>query len=106
MSHGKGVHDGARVIIKWFLQQEQLNAHGVPLQNVADVVSFLNKSLFKRPKTSYTGHCKPIKKIFWFIGIDDVYWNIAHACDPISGTQKLHSICALNQYDDTKLMVR
>jgi hypothetical protein len=49
MDYGKGVHDGIGVVIKWFLWQEQLNAHGVPLQNVVDVVSFLCKSLFERP---------------------------------------------------------
>jgi hypothetical protein len=70
--HGKKAHDGVGAIIKWFLQQKQLNAHGVPLQNVADVKNFLRKSLFERPKTSYTGHRKPIKRMFWFIGIDDV----------------------------------
>jgi hypothetical protein len=62
--------------------------------------------LFERPKTSYTSHCKSIKRIFWLIGICDVDWNIAHACDLVPSTQKLHSICALNQYDVTKLMVR
>jgi hypothetical protein len=74
-------------------------------KNVANVVSFLCKSLFERPKTSYIGHCKPIKRIFWFIGIDDVDHNTTHTCDPIYGTQKLHSICAFNQYDVTKLMI-
>jgi len=78
----------------------------VPLQNVAYAVSFLHKSLFERPETSYIGRRKPIKRIFWLIGIDDVDWNIAHACDPIPGTPKLHSICALNQYDVIKLMVK
>jgi hypothetical protein len=86
-SHGKIVHDGVGAIIKQFLWQEQVNAHGVPLRNVANIVSFLCKSLFERPKTSYTGHHKPIKRIFWFIGINDVDKNTAHDCDPIHDTQ-------------------
>jgi len=106
IGHGKGAHDGVGAIIKWFLRQKQLNAHGVPLQNAADIVSFLCKSLFQRLETFYTGHHKPIKRIFWFIGIDDVDQNTAHPCDPILGTYKLHSICALIQYDVIKLMVR
>jgi hypothetical protein len=73
MGHGKGVHDGVGAIIKWFfLWQKQLNAHGVPLRNATNVVSFLRKSLFERLETSYIGHYKPIKRTFWLKSIDDV----------------------------------
>jgi hypothetical protein len=48
-SHGKGTHDGTGGVIKWFLQQEQLNVHGVPLRNVAHMVSFLHDRLSERP---------------------------------------------------------
>jgi hypothetical protein len=44
-----GAHDGIGAIIKWFLWQKQLNAHGVPLRNATDVVSFPCKTLFERP---------------------------------------------------------
>jgi hypothetical protein len=76
----------------------------VPLQNLGDIVNFICKSLFERLKTFYIGHHKPIKRIFLFIGVDDVDWNTTHAFDPILGTQNLHSIYALNQYDVIKLI--
>jgi hypothetical protein len=50
--HGKGPHDGARVVVKRFLQREQLNVPGEKLQNVKEVVIFLHKHLFDRPETS------------------------------------------------------
>jgi hypothetical protein len=53
IGHRKGAHDGTRTVIKQFLQQEQLNAHGVPLRNIADVITFLCDRLFKKPETSY-----------------------------------------------------
>ncbi len=78
----------------------------MPLRNATDVVSCVHKSLFEKPKTFYIGHRKLIKRIFWLIGIDDVDHNTSHVCDPIHGTQKLHSICASNQYDVIKIMVK
>jgi hypothetical protein len=45
---------------------------GCLYKNVVDVVSFLHKRLFERPKTSYTRHHKPIKRMFWLLGVDDV----------------------------------
>jgi hypothetical protein len=42
--------------------------------------------------------------MFWLLGVDDVDWNTAYACDPIPSTQKMHFVCALNQYDVTKLI--
>jgi hypothetical protein len=36
--HGKGMHDGARAVIKRFIQKEQLDANGAKLQNAKEVV--------------------------------------------------------------------
>ncbi len=38
--HGKGPHDGARVVVKIFIRKEQFNAHGVKLHNAEEVVAF------------------------------------------------------------------
>ncbi len=103
---GKGAHDGTGAVIKWFLCQEQLNVHGVPLQNVSNVVSFLRERLSKRPETFYIRCYKLLKRLFWFVGVDDVDRSTTYACDPILGTQKMHSIYALNQHNVIKLMIK
>jgi hypothetical protein len=38
--HGRGPHDGARVVVKRFLRKEKFNAHGVKLHNAEEVVAF------------------------------------------------------------------
>jgi hypothetical protein len=53
-NHGKGPHDGARVVVKRFFWRKQLNAQGRMLQNVEEVVAFLCKCLFECPKSSYS----------------------------------------------------
>ncbi len=50
--HGKAPHDGARAVIKHFIQCELLNLHGEKLQNVEEVVNFLYVNLFERPESS------------------------------------------------------
>jgi hypothetical protein len=39
-------HDGVGVVIKQFIQCEQLNAHDTKLQNIEDVVKFFCVNLF------------------------------------------------------------
>lgn len=97
---GKGPHDGTRTIIKRFLRREQLNVHGEKLQNVEEVVTFLRKDLSDRPKTSYVGARKPIKRLFWHIKLDDVIQNNSSCnCDLVKGSMKLHSIFASNKHN-------
>jgi hypothetical protein len=43
--HGKGFHDGTRVVVKRFLQRKQLNGKGVKLQIIEEVVAFLHNKL-------------------------------------------------------------
>jgi hypothetical protein len=47
-----------------------------------------------------------MKRLFWLVGVDDIDQNITYACDPIPGTPKMHSVCAMNQYDVTTLMIK
>jgi len=97
---GKGLHDGARTIIKRFLRREQLNVHGEKLQNAKEVVTFLKKHLSDRPKTSYVGVRKLIKWLFWHIKLDDVLQNnSSYNCDLVKGCMKLHSIFASNKHN-------
>ncbi len=57
-------HDGARVVIKRFIQREQLNAHGTKLQNAEDVVNFLCANISDHLKSSYMGKKKPLCQVF------------------------------------------
>ncbi len=38
--HGKGPHDGARVVVKIFLRKEKFHVHWVKLHNAKEVVPF------------------------------------------------------------------
>ncbi len=64
LNHGKGPHNGASVVIKIFIQHEQLNSYGTKLQNVANVVGFLRANISNRPKSSYIGQKCPYTKSF------------------------------------------
>lgn len=97
-AHGKGPHDGAGAVVKRFIRKEQLNAHGAKLTCAADVVQFLKENLAERPESSYTGARKPMKRMFWHIGANDVkHKDEAHDCDVVQGTRKIHSIRAANK---------
>lgn len=41
--HGKGVHDGARIVLKQEIQKKQLSMDSAKLQNVANVVAFCER---------------------------------------------------------------
>jgi hypothetical protein len=49
---GKGLHDGAKVVLKKFIRQVQLDASDPKLQNAKDVVELLCKHLNSRLETS------------------------------------------------------
>jgi hypothetical protein len=42
-SHGKGVHDGASVVLKQEIYKEQLGMNPCKLQNASDVVAFCQR---------------------------------------------------------------
>jgi len=105
--HGKCLHDGARAIIKRFLQREQLDAHGEKLQNIEKVVDFLRKHLLDRFEASYIGVRRPLRQVFWLVKAKEVSRNSnSFNCDSIKGTMKNHSICATNKHNLTTLMVK
>jgi hypothetical protein len=41
ISHGKGEVDGARTLLKWKLQEEQLKPNGMKIQNTHETISYL-----------------------------------------------------------------
>jgi hypothetical protein len=105
--HGKGPHDGARVVIKRFLKKEQLNVHGEKLQNVEKVVTLLKKHLSNKLETSYVNVRKPIKRFSWHIKSNDVIQNnSSFNCDLVKGCMKLHSIFTSNKHNSTQLLVK
>jgi hypothetical protein len=62
--HGKGPHDGVRVVIKGFLRRKQFNLQARKLQNVEEVVEFLHERLSSRLQSSYYGSMRPFHKTF------------------------------------------
>ncbi len=58
--HGKGLHDGAGVVIKRLIRKEQPDANGAKLQNAKEVVQFLHEHLSKRLETSYSSARRPL----------------------------------------------
>ncbi len=99
-------HDGARVVIKRFIQCEQLNAHGTKLQNVEDV-NFLCANISYRLESLYMGKKKPLCQVFQHV----VSKHIDHrsgtfACDTMEGTMKIHCIFAINKHVLTQLVVK
>ncbi len=51
--HGKHPHDGARVVLKWFIKKTQLNMQGHELQSAKQVVVLLQTKLSKRLEIAY-----------------------------------------------------
>jgi hypothetical protein len=68
IGHGKALHDGARVLMKRFLRKKQLTAHGAKLQNVKEVVMFLQKHLSTRPNQHIVVHANHSKESFACLG--------------------------------------
>jgi len=104
---GKGLHDGASAVFKWFLQHEQLDSHGVKLQNAAKVVEFFHECLSFRPKYLYFEKNEPIHKKFWHVRLSDVDWTFnSYVCDVVRSTMKVHNICVTNKNMLIQLLVK
>jgi hypothetical protein len=84
-----------------------MNAHGAKLENVEEVVMFLQEHLLIKHESTYYGSRKPFKKIFWHVQGEDVdKVSPIFVCDPIKGTMKIHSICSLNKNNLTQSFVK
>ncbi len=107
LNHGKGPHDGASVVIKIFIQHEQLNSYGTKLHNVANVVGFLCVNISNRPKSSYIGQKIPLHRNFWHVTTIEVDRNSTmYACDVVEGIMKLLSIYFVNKNNLTTLLMK
>ncbi len=97
---------GQDMLSKDFLWSEYINAQGKKLHNV-EVVEFLSEHLYDKPKSSYFGFMKSFHKIFWHVKGEDVdRVSLLFICDPMKGTMKIHSICALNKNNILQLFVK
>jgi hypothetical protein len=61
--HGKGPHDGAGAILKWFVRQVQLDVHGPNLQNAINVDLLCNR-LSSRLESSYSKERRIVNHFF------------------------------------------
>ncbi len=103
IGHGKGPHDGARVVLKRYLQQAQLDATSPKFHNVEDV-AFLREHLNTQLETLYTGKMKQITRVFWHVKIIDVDRKNNYRCDNIKGSQKIHFIRCFSNSVVNKLL--
>jgi ubiquinone biosynthesis protein Coq4 len=58
--HGKGPHDGARTYLKQAIKKEQFKPKGENLQNVHDVVLYLQRTM-GQSHDAYEGAKKDVK---------------------------------------------
>ena len=80
--HGKGEHDGAGVVLKRALTQEQLKSDGWVLYNASSVVAFLKETL--KRECLLTG--KKVDRRFWEIKLGDVDRDRDWDCMRIKGS--------------------
>jgi hypothetical protein len=105
--HGKGPHNEARTMLKRFWHRKQFNPQARKLQNVGEVIQFLREWLSFRPESSYSGSMKPFHITFWHVKVGDVDRDLPlFICDPIKGTMRIHSICAVNKNNLTQLLMK
>jgi plasmid stability protein len=69
--HGKGVHDGAREILKQKIREEQLNMDARRFQSVADVVSFCERKQMEKHLT-YPDVRRQVSHFFHLVKLEDV----------------------------------
>jgi hypothetical protein len=107
-SHGKGKHNGACVVVKRMLWAQQLNAHGHLMQNVEDVVNFLQATIIGQALCSYPIVVSDslLKKVFWHVKVGDVDCDNEWAIKTLTCIQKLHCVASCFVRDPTKLHIK
>ena len=86
--NGKGEHDGASVVIKRMLTQEELKPDGWPMKCAADVVNFLK---FKFQPTGEAHRCST-RRVFWLVSINDVHHGVLWDCQCIADSCSFHCV--------------
>jgi hypothetical protein len=84
--HGKGPHDGVRVVLKRFFKKIQLYVNGPKLQNAKDVVNLLDTHLSSRSKTSYKKERKFVTQKNLHVKTIDVDHQTKYICGFVKGT--------------------
>jgi hypothetical protein len=104
-AHGKGEWDGAGAVVKRALRAEQIQNPLQPLQNVAQVVEFLEEEYTERIyEQSMT---PPLSRVFWHIGEKEVdHHEKSVKCNTLPGSKSLYSIMGFSMSDPTLLRTR
>jgi hypothetical protein len=92
------------VVLKRFIRQAQLDAHGPKLQSTADVVHLPQSNLSVRRETSYSGNRRLVDQTLWLVGNTDVNRKSEYVCEMIQGTHNMHSIRSVSALDVNKLL--
>ncbi len=103
-SHGKGLHNGVGIVLKWFIWQVQLDVHGPNLQNAIDVVDLLHNHLSSRPKFSYSKERRIINRHFWHVKLEDVDRLTKYTCETVKGIRDILLARLVSSGDVDKLM--
>ena len=102
-----GKWDGVGAVIKIRLGNKKLQNSTLRLQNLGDVVTFLNEALFACvAMSSCQANRGPIHRHFYNVLVVALDRNNLWECDTIPGSQSLHSISLVTATDPMKLMVR
>jgi DNA-binding ferritin-like protein (Dps family) len=107
--HGKGVHDGVGVVLKWSIKNEQMKMETPKLQTAADVVAFClqrqaeEAELYNQHK-NYKNAKRDVLRYFHLIYKVDR--RKKYNCKYFKGVQSLHSVVSVSHRDVTFLKSR
>ena len=104
--HGKGEHDGAGVVIKRHLTQEQLKPHFRKLQCAEDVVFFLRETMCDGVVATYASKVRLVTRVFWEVDESDVDRSKTWACKSGDGTRGLNCVSSYSLTNGIALRCR
>ena len=107
--HGKGLHDGARAVVKRYICTAQLDLDGRELANAEQVVNLLREKLLSRRETLYLGTNKSIVfRHFWHVtkAALEIERKTLYMCLHILGTRDLHQIWSVGAIETNRLLTK
>jgi hypothetical protein len=103
LSHGKGVHDGAGVVLKQKIQKEQMNMESkTQLQCAIDVVFLCSRNQSKE-HVAYPNERRNVIQFFHLVNLEDVNCRSTYDYKNIHGSRSIHSFSSISHIDVTLL---
>jgi hypothetical protein len=105
LSHGKDVHDEARIVLKQKICKEQMNMESkIQFQCAVNVVFYTKKK--SEDHDAYPNDCHEVIHFFYLIKPTDVDHKFAWDCKNIPSSRSVHSICFVSHIDVTLLHLK